>query len=306
VAAIASGVVLVYDEPAQRLAVLEKRTTAYRWDLETGPAWDLVDEPGSHAPPELLRDFGVAVDRLGEHRETFDWIFAVAVCRTFIVLEEGLIEFVRREGARTIASKSLDSFVDEETKHVLLFQRYAEAVLDRRDRAMFERVFAPAKERLTQRCGARLWAIPDDVDRHYLFWTDAIFFEEFSIYLEERLAEVSGVQPAWRSIHRLHRIEEIQHLATDEAYLEALRIDDARKRALSQSYVMSVLREFPDTVGISAALAFAKEVGLGDLCPDGMVSKRPFVRHVLERPSFKRTRSAAPFFAELAKLSSGS
>src|SRR5688572_9798392 len=100
-------------ESLPRMRALERRTTAYRFDVDTSPAWDRIDEPGIHAPPDLLGDFGVAVDRLGDHRATFDWIYAVSVCRVFEILEEELISFLRRADSGLLPARSIAAFVEE-------------------------------------------------------------------------------------------------------------------------------------------------------------------------------------------------
>ena len=73
-----------YRAPNQRLEELDARNTSYRFDLDSGPCWARIDEPGLHVSPALLEAFGVDVARLGEHLATFDWIYAATVCRSFV------------------------------------------------------------------------------------------------------------------------------------------------------------------------------------------------------------------------------
>jgi hypothetical protein len=290
----------IYAQRSDRLEQLDGRTTSYRFDLETAPCWSRVNEPGHHAPRTFLEDLGVDVSRLGQHIATFDWVYAGAVCRLFVALEEFIIRFVRAERGRLPPSKSLDALVEEEEKHVLLFKRYEELLLARRDRAAFERAYAAMGERMARR-HARLLDVPEDLDRHYLAWINAIFFEEVTVYLDQRLSrDGEAVQPLWRSIHRLHRVEEMQHLATDDAHVAELAISDARKRELSLGFTMGILQNYEDTMALSPSLAHAQELGVDGIYTRGRISERPFFRQLLVSSTFKRTRAAAPYLRELA------
>jgi len=289
-----------YRGPNQRLEELDARNTSYRFDLDSGPCWSRIDEPGRHVSPALLADFGIDVARLGEHLATFDWIYGATVCRSFVALEESIVEFAHREHDRLVRSKSLEALVEEEEKHILMFKRYEEMLLSRHDAAMFELAYAPMGERMAKRHRSALLEIPDDTDRHYLLWLNTIFFEEFTVYLDQRLqVDKERIKPLWLSIHRLHRIEEMQHLATDEAYVDALGIDAARRRELSAGFVMGMLQHFEDTVAVAPALSTARAAGLEGIRP-GRVSETGFVHTILAGSAFKRTRAAAPYLRELA------
>jgi hypothetical protein len=295
----------VYSNERRRLEQLEQRSTGYRFDLERDPQWERASEPGIHAPSELLADFGVDVVALAPHAAMFDWIVAASLCRAFVVLEECVIAFLEHEREHVEASASLASLVTEEAKHVAMFRRYEDVLLAQHDRASFDRWFAPVGERLRERHTTKLWTIPDLPSRHWIFWMHTLFFEEFTLYLDERLQAATGVQPTWLQIHRLHRIEETQHVATDEGYLEALAFDPARARELSQRFVYSVLQFILDTAGISAAVTAVRELGGVAVCKPGGVTQLPFVHHLLTRSVFRRTRRFAPYLGELAHQRAG-
>lgn len=296
---------VAYSNETERLAQLERRSTGYRFDLEHDPQWERATEPGIHAPSEMLADFGIDVDALAPFAETFDWVFAASVCRAFVLLETYLIDFVERDHEHMRASASLESLVCEERKHIAMFNRYEDVILAHRDRVSFDRWFAPLGERLRHRHTTKLWAIPDLTTRHWAFWINAQFFEEFTLYLDERLQAAADIQPTWRQIHRLHRIEETQHVATDEAYLEALAFDESQVLEASRQFVYGVLQSLQDTVGIAPAITAVQEIGGVSLVKRGGVSQLPFVRHVLERPAFRRTRRFAPYFGQLAQQRGG-
>jgi hypothetical protein len=292
----------VYQDNTKRLSRLESRTTAYRFDLETDPQWDRAAEPGIHAPRAMLADFGVDVEKLGAHAETFDWVFAAAVCRTFKILEECVIELIDAERAEMRATASLESLYVEEAKHVAMFARYEDIVLEREGRrASFDRWFGPMGKRMHERHFVRLRQIPDTKGRHYAFWINTLFFEEFTIYLDERLQEAEGVQPTWLQIQRLHRIEETQHVATDEGYLEALAFEESRAKEMSQMFLFKLLQELQDTVAVYPAVEAMRELAGVNVFATKGITKLPFVRHILTRPTFRRTRAFAPYLQQLAR-----
>lgn len=292
---------VVYVRGTRRLQQLELRSTGYRFDLDLDPTWERVTEPGVHAPSALLADFGVDVAAVAPHAATFDWVFAASVCRSFVLLEECVVEFIARERDSILGSASLESLVVEEEKHIEMFRRYEELLLAQRDRASFDRWFAPMGKRLRERHAERLWSIPDPASRHWVFWMNTLFFEEFTLYLDERLQETTGVQPTWLQVHRLHRIEETQHCATDEGYLESLGLDEQKADGMSKLFVFGLLQHLHDTVAISAAVEAMKELAGVTVVASGGVTKLPFVRHVLTRPAFRRSRAFAPYLRELAQ-----
>jgi hypothetical protein len=290
----------LYDAELPRLLQLEGRTTSYRFDLEQDPAWSQMDEPGVFVPRSLLRDFGVDVDRLGSHFAEIDWIIAATICRIFVMLEECIFDFAEREKGTLLASKSVTALLEEEGKHIALFRRFEKELLERRDAALFERVYGTMGERLRDRHTQRLLAVEDDAARHYLCWVNILFFEEFTLFLDARLqAEAAQVQPTWLSVHRLHRNEETQHVATDRAYLDALDLSSSERARLSQLFVAALFQDFHDTLGLSAGLRRAAELGLGEVCPEGLISQRPFFQQSLRTRSFKGTVLAAPYLREL-------
>src|SRR5882672_6124835 len=89
--------ITIYSSETQRLAQLEQRSTRYRFDLERDPQWERSNEAGIHAPSEMLEDFGVDTASLAHYADTFDWVYAASVCRSFVFFEECVIGFLERE-----------------------------------------------------------------------------------------------------------------------------------------------------------------------------------------------------------------
>ncbi len=286
-------------ERLERLDRLDRRATSYRFDLETDPCWSRADEPGEHAPPGLLRDLGIDPVALGEDVHRFDWVFGAAVCRAFSLLESWVADFEEHERGRLRPSRSLSALMEEERKHIALFDRYAELLLARHDRELFERCWAPTRRRLQQRY-LRMRAQPDPAARHHGFWLNLLFFEEVTVYIDARMeAERDRVQPLWRSVHRLHRIEEVQHIVTDEAYLGAIHLEPARRDELSRYAMIGNIQIFHDVFGLAPALASLAELGKRDVHVAGRLTARPIFRALLTSPIFRRTRAAVPGLAGL-------
>ena len=293
-----------YLELGARAARLEERSTRYRFDLERDVAWGRLDAPGLHFGPTYLSALGV--DLASGQGPAFQWAFALSTCGVFHRLEELILAFAQAEGERLGATRSLQLLCEEEHKHLLLFARYAAHLRAHPPAA----AGPPAVARLDALLAADEALVGDFAEeqpaaRHYLFWLNTLFFEELTVWLHEALlADRAQVQPAWLSLHLAHRQEEVQHVLTDAAYLEALALDPAQRAALSKRFLFRLERGFDRFFGLLAAVQLARELDqAGGVLPAARPDLRglPLWQLLLGSSWFKRTREAAPYLQELAR-----
>jgi hypothetical protein len=298
---IHSGV--IYRDLAEHSRRLDARGPRYRFDLEADVRWDLLGADGLHAVPSMVDGAGIDGATLrsnpGAH-DLFDWGYGLAVCRVFVALEETILDFERRARPALAATKSLAMLCEDEVKHMDLFRRYA-GHLERRHperMAAFERAFAQAARGLAS-VGEGLHP-PDSAAGHYVFWVSTLLFEELTVYYHERLGrppEDALVQPAWRSVHAAHRVEELQHLVTDEHYLAALDLGPAERDELSRMTALLVVKHFNTTLfPFAVPLALVEEVhpALPQLRSPVPTTRTPLFREVIAGRCLKRTRRNAP------------
>lgn len=281
-------------------ARIERRTTHYRFDLERDIPWDLALAPGVFFPDALLDALGVSSEELSTiagARELLQPVLALATCDAFARLEEDVIAFLKANQGRIPEPRSARLLVEEEAKHAELFRRYARVLRDANPdaAARFDRLYVPP---LTF-CEA--FPSPDRLgserDYQYLFWRNTTFFEEYTVYFYERLAEAEhDVQPCWLSIHACHRREELQHLVTDTAYVDALAVPAERKEALSKLFELFVRDHFDAYFGRAVAMAvlaeLAESAGTGRAPAKRSFDELPFARDLREHKAFRRTRAA--------------
>jgi acyl transferase domain-containing protein len=288
-----------YAELGQHLEKLDGRDPArYRFDLEADIEWARLSEPGDFAGPSLLRALGVdaaALEREPEARALFQWAWALNVCEEFILLEDTIVRFLAQEGDQLGDSKSAAWLGEEEEKHIAVFRRYAahlranpplpEAVSAfdasfERDRVELATTLDPAE-------------YPSARAYHFAFWLKVLFFEEYTLFLDERLKEDAElVQPAWRSAHSAHRREEEQHAPTDAAYLRALTLTDEERLTWSKLFVVHLESSLGAFLALDTPrrLVAARFPDLELAAPSG----EGVTSALRESPIFRRTRAAAP------------
>ena len=303
----------IYRDLPEQIRRLDARGPRYRFDIEADVRWDLLGTDGAHVVPSMVDGAGIDSAALRSNPEAaslFDWGYGLAVCRVFVALEEVILDFERRARATLGATKSLAMLCEDEVKHMELFRRYA-FHLERRHPARmdaFERAFEQAGRGLAS-VGAGLHP-PDSPAGHYVFWANTLLFEELTVYYHDRLGrppEEALVQPAWRSVHAAHRIEEIQHLVTDEHYLEALDLGATERDELSQMTALLVVKHFNTTLfPFAVPLALVEEIypALPPLRSPVPTTKTPLFREVIAGPCLKRTRRNAPAVDRLRAYSS--
>src|SRR5688572_26196780 len=116
-----------YVDLTDKCAKIDARRTAYRFELDRDIPWDELDASGDYFGPALLRTLGVdpvALARTPAARDLFQWALALASCRAFQLLEECILRFAAKEAARLGPTRSVELLVEEEEKHIRLFERY--------------------------------------------------------------------------------------------------------------------------------------------------------------------------------------
>jgi hypothetical protein len=149
----------LYVDLPDRVARIDRRQTRYRFDLDTDIPWDRAGEPGPFHGKRLLADLGVDVAGLAADPEAaaaYDWALALATCLEFIELERGIEDFVGAERAALDGVQSVVWLVEEERKHVELFQRLASALRAARPDlvAAFDHAFHGTRGAPLRRSGA--------------------------------------------------------------------------------------------------------------------------------------------------------
>ena len=186
----------MYERDRSEARRLDGRRVAYQFDAERDIPWQELSRPGRHMPVGFLAEAGLAAPELGpEAADLVDWAFALSICETFVALEQVILRFLEREQAALPPSRSIAWMIEEEAKHIRLFERYGAHLRTRRrreDGELFDRAFARERAALDQ--------FDDPADRypslaacHYVFWLSVLFFEEYSIFLDDRLDREAGV-----------------------------------------------------------------------------------------------------------------
>jgi acyl-CoA synthetase (AMP-forming)/AMP-acid ligase II/acyl carrier protein len=298
----------LYGDVESALERLDRRNPeTYRFDLERDVPWHRVGEPGVYVPPEALERLGLDVGPLAADPEAwclFQAASALTMCAAFELVEVTITLFIDTRRPALGETRSIEAFREEESKHVRLFRRYA------RELAALHPSLAVGLH-WDQSWGVGFWELfrnpqlfPHERVFHYLFWFFFVAFEEHSIYFADQLARAEGVQPAWREAHRMHRREEIQHVATDLAYLKALDLGDRERDTWSEVCVAWLCQHFETFFAFGPARRLTAE-RFPHLAPalrtKGFV-RSPFLQDLLGAPSFQRTRLACPYLGELRAL----
>jgi hypothetical protein len=299
---------LIYEDLGAALERLDRRSPdTYRFDLEQDVAWSRVGEPGLYVPPEIFATFGLDVAPVAADPEAWRLLqaaSAMTMCTAFEVVEVTITLFIDTRWNVLGATRSLELFREEESKHVRLFRRYGDALRGLYPELVGELGWDPS-------WGVGFWELfrspnlfPDERVFHYLFWFFFVAFEEHSIYMADVLGRAHGVQPAWLDAHRIHRREELQHVATDHAYLGALALPAAERDTWSEVCVAWLCQHF-DTFfafGPARRLVARRFPHLAPhLLTRGFVAS-PFLQDILHAPSFRRTRLACPYLRDLESM----
>ncbi|MCO4743734.1 MAG: SDR family NAD(P)-dependent oxidoreductase [Proteobacteria bacterium] len=291
---------VVYRDLPTQCARIDARNTRYRFDLERDLPWTEAVDGVVHIPDRMLSSMGVDVEALRAHPEgyrAFQWAAGLEICRTFSLLEHHLRGFIEAESDVLGPTRSATMLSEEELKHIAVFDRYSERLLALHpDWAEdFERAFAPNKPELLHTYARD--AYPSGAVQHYFCWIETLFFEEYTLYLHECLdAESEQVGGLWLEAHRLHRVEETQHVVTDIAHLQALDLTDLERRACATGFWTRLERTFELFLGVSAArrLVLERYPELAGALPGLAGPDLPIYTDVLGHRLFRGTRGCAP------------
>jgi hypothetical protein len=305
-----------YKDLLQVCEKIDRRSRRYQFDIDKDVAWDRLNEPGVYLPRQYLQAFGIdpgVFDARPEAAEVLQWALALAICHTFVDLEEQIIQLADRHQSDFEGCNSIVLLVEEEQKHCELFRRYG---------AHLESLRPDLTPRLNELHARRLYthshrdipAPPDGDDfvaanvkrplppasatDHYKFWLGALLFEEQTVYLHDTLlASKEVIQPAWLTAHAAHRQEEVQHIATDVRLLEAANLSAPERRIHSMMYVVYLATVFRHYAGVDAPCKLVRE-----LFPDlpAFEDQTPFLKSrfcevIKTEKAFSHTRSLPGF-----------
>jgi acyl transferase domain-containing protein/acyl-CoA synthetase (AMP-forming)/AMP-acid ligase II/acyl carrier protein len=275
---------------------LDQRDTRYRFDLDADVPWAQVRGEGVFHGASWRARFGASEAAFGgEAGDELQWALALATCRAFIALETDILEFVARDRVG-VPRRSVDLLVEEEAKHVALFERWQERLRAAHpDRtAAFDAVWRrPVAWADVRAVGAT------DVERQATFWLTTLFFEEYTVYLDDALRlDRAGVDAAWLATHRCHRREEAQHVLTDASELAALELPPEVARRAGVAFRLFLEANFDRFFGLDVVRDYAARRRLPDPFPGARrLRDLPFFRDLEAHPAFRRTRAAIPGLA---------
>ncbi|HEY8037854.1 MAG TPA: AMP-binding protein [Methylobacter sp.] len=231
----------LYPNIVNALTKLDKRNTHYRFDLDQDIDWHRIHESGRYFPDSFLVNTGVDLTLLKTHPEAFafyEWALALIICRRFVVLEEAVLVWGGQIRDIDAETRSLELLEIEEAKHIELFRRYTEilaAVHPHEAKELQTVRYVTLQEFLNWMLNTRNFQ--STTEHHYMVWLGILFFEEYTVWIDEILKKLgSDVQPAWKQAHSCHRREEIQHVLTDYAYIQALDTSHEQRRLWSENF----------------------------------------------------------------------
>ena len=293
-----------------RLSKIDKRTpNKYQFCIENDIDWSNINDSPLYFPSSFLDDIGILshdAKITSEQKELLHWALACSICAYIEVLELFLCQFLSTEQNDLIPTESIKWFATEEDKHIHMFRRVHNNLRDSKpdeyktlSKIWYEKMdtsLYPFKNE---------FLFPSKAIYHYSCWLLAMFFEEWSVYFGAKiLNNSSGINSVWLKVHKLHAREEIQHVLTDAAYIEALDISDSDRYTYSkkiwgwiQSNVFGwlfsgnairdfVVGAFPNLkIGTGASLASSSQIS-----------------DILTSKWFKHTRKAFPYLLELSKV----
>jgi len=279
-------------------AVLEQRSTHYRFDLEKDIPWDALQSEGAYYSDSLLENLGFDIKPLKQHQDVMEvcqWVMGLATVQTFIQLERDLISFINHHQADLSLPISAGLLVEEEKKHITLFQRFNDHLrLQRTDLVeAIDRAYRPPAL-----FGDLIKSLTDQLSEaeiQWLFWLNTLFFEEYTVYFSQIL-EKESAQPAWFTAHRCHSREEIQHILTDAAYLDTIPVNVEQKRRLAIAFATNLRVDFRrffclETWAILQAELFPDLDILGE---HKSLSSLPIVDDLIFHRLFRFTRRYVP------------
>lgn len=279
-------------------AVLEQRSTKYRFDLEKDIPWKALSAEGDYYSDKLLENLGFDVPQLNRHQDAkkiCQWAMGLATARNFVLLERDLIHFIENHCTDISLPISTKLLVEEEEKHIVLFQRLYDKM--REDHVellgVFDDAYSPPAlfADLIENFAEQL----SSAEIEWLFWLNTLFFEEYTVYFSQKL-EKESTQPIWFHAHCCHGREEVQHIRTDAAYLESIQLTVSQQRRLAiifSKYLMANFHQF-FCLGTWARVQ-AELFPSFDFVAEGIsLSRLPIVADIMSNRAFRYTRKHLP------------
>ncbi|MGZ5075459.1 MAG: AMP-binding protein [Methylobacter sp.] len=231
----------LYPSLVNTLAKLDKRNTNYRFDLDQDIDWHRTDESGRYFPDSFLINTGIDLALLKTVPEAFafyEWALALIISRRFVVLDEAVLAWGKQIRDANAETRSLELLEIEEAKHIRLFRRYTEVLsaLHPQEAKELQSVrYVTLQPFLDGMLNPHNFQ--SATEHHYMVWLGILFFEEYTVWIDEILKELGNdVQPAWKQAHACHRREEVQHVLTDYAYIQALDTSREQRRLWSENF----------------------------------------------------------------------
>jgi len=294
-----TGANTVYPHLPQHADTLDERSLAYRYDLERDIPWDLASQPGIHMSDELMDIFYSEFDALHRDpstRDTLQWALGLAMCEVVAWMETDVIHFVHRQHHAVEADRaSLVAMVVEEHKHIAMFERYGEHLRAQRPELV------PAFDAALRRAIAQVPLSSMRHDQppawHFGAWVRLLTFEEWSVWIHNRMKNQANVQPLWAAMHRAHAREEIQHVRTDAAWINSLDLDAASRSRLIRGLPLDVIQRLH-------VMNHTVRYLCAELWPEVQIPRpdptQPLLA-LMRDPAFRFTRAVAPELVELAE-----
>lgn len=298
-----------YLQPNENFRKLEARSEKYRFNLEQDVEWQAANTDGDFFTPELLEDSGIDLSHPALTQEilnTFQWALAVAICDEFVILEKRILQFLEEESSqgRLPDTRSVSLFETEEIKHVELFSRLSSSLKSQRPE-----LAAQLDKKIISSLETAWWYqdnesnYPSTAIYHYVCWLHFLYFEEYSIYLFQRLKRGKNIQSTWLSANAAHSREEAQHIKTDAGFIERLDLTDSEKATWGQWFIEQTSQDASGLAGLEGVWDF-----ISDLYPQlkslplpvtlvksQTLKRQAFYRLITYKNAFLNTRNAAYF-----------
>ena len=291
----------LYPKLTQALAKLEHRNTRYQFDLDKDIDWSRSAEPGRYYTDKVsLHEMIDAKTLKSADAEAFaycEWAAALMKTESFADLEARICEWSDLLRDLQSGSRSLDLLDQEEVKHTELFQRYSAVMQALRPDDALEilNIYRRTHHAFLNRYYDRS-RYSSDRQYHYSIWLGALYFEDYSIWLSDMLAnDSSELQPTWFQCHLCHKREESQHVITDGAYIQGMDLSEEECEEWSAQAFHQILAGYRDEF-----YALIEHVEQRFPQVKGRVATRieshlSLTSEMLAHKAFKQTRTAAPF-----------
>lgn len=251
---------MVAHRPTPGFDRLDRRHTGYRFDLDRDLPWEQSEAPGLWLGPHLRSCLGLATHLPEPAEAALQWGFALATAQAFVALERDVCAFGQGVQER-LPSRSLERLLQEEDKHIRMFQRLADDLRGARPEWVdaFDAVWrAPVGWQDV----LRLSSTQDPRQLDGLVWLATLFFEEYTVWIHHALAaDAERIQPLWLAAHACHRREEAQHVLTDAAYFGGLGLSPEEGRSLGRAFSHFLERQLDSLLCLQVVQAFVQRLG---------------------------------------------